>query len=194
MTEEADFHLPDGRTARVPMMHQSGEYEYYENEDLQIVALPYKGSRLDMCIILPREGKDYAQVLAGLDSSKWRQLTVYMTTYKGDIALPRFKVAYEKELSNTLTALGMGNAFAGGFDDIFGDVVNDSAFISKVLQKTWMEVNEEGTVAAASTELDMKLNSISDQPLTMTVDRPFIFAIRDNRTEAPLFLGTIVSP
>jgi serine protease inhibitor len=192
LTGEADFHLPDGGTKRVSMMHQSGEYEYFENEDIQMVALPYRGESMDMCIILPRAGKDLSDALEGFDSAKWERMTAMLTTWKGDIALPGFKVAYEKELSGTLKALGMEQAFEGGFGGIAPEL--EDAFIGKVLQKTWMEVNEEGTEAAAATELDIRLGIVSDQPFSMTVDRPFIFVIRDNRTGAPLFLGTIVSP
>jgi serine protease inhibitor len=192
LTEDADFHLPDGTAAQVSMMHQSGEYEYYENEDLQMVALPYKGGRMDMCIILPREGKDLSSMLESLDSAKWGQLTGRLTEGEGNIALPGFKVAYEKELSDTLKALGMKQAFVDGLQGIAQ--VRGPVFIGKVLQKTWMEVNEEGTEAAAATEVDILARAVPEPPFTMTVDCPFIFVIRDNRTGAPLFLGTIVSP
>jgi serine protease inhibitor len=195
LTEEADFHLPDGGTVRASMMRQSGEYGYYEDEDLQMVALPYEGRSMDMCVILPREGVDLAGLAAGLDSAEWGRLTGALDSREGDIALPGFKVAYRKELSDALKTLGIKEAFEGGFEEIFSGIINGPTSIGKVLQKTWLEVNEEGTEAAAATEVEIVRAGISDdRPFTMTVDRPFIFAIRDVRTGAPLFLGTIVIP
>ncbi len=195
LTEEADFHLPDGGVTRVPMMRQSGEYMYFEDEELQMVALPYKGGNMDMCVILPREGNDLASLIAGLDSAEWGRLRSALYDAEGDLAIPGFKVAYRKELSDTLKTLGMEEAFEGGFEEMFIGTINGPTSIDKVLQKTWMEVNEEGTEAAAATMVEVKRLGISDdQPFTMTVDRPFVFAIRDVRSGAPLFLGTVVSP
>ncbi len=114
LTEEADFHLPDGRTVKVPMMHQSGmESEYYEDGDLQMVALPYMGFDTEMCVILPREGKNLSDVIESLDTAKWERITGNMSLGEGDIALPSFQVDYEKELTKTLKALGMDEAFDG---------------------------------------------------------------------------------
>jgi serine protease inhibitor len=198
LTEQGDFHLLDGGTVSVPFMHRSDEYSYYENDDLQAVSLPYGeegDARMSMYVILPREGTDYGEFLDGMSEETWGQWMDMFTSKEGALALPRFKVEYEKELNGALKAMGMEPAFEGGLEDIFTTTAGGPAFISKVLQKTYIDVNEEGTEAAAVTSVDVELTAMpSDSPFTMTVDRPFFFAIRDNQTGALLFLGSIVDP
>ncbi len=197
LTEEGDFRLLDGGTVSVPLMHRWDEYPYYEDEDLQAVSLPYgdeSDGRMSMYVILPREGRDYGEFLGALNEESWEKWMDAFESREGKLALPRFEVEYEKTLNDALGAMGMGPAFEGGFEGMAVGGENE-IFISKVLQKTYIDVNEEGTEAAAVTEVEMELTAVpADEPFTMTVDRPFFFAIRDNQTGALLFMGSIVDP
>lgn len=117
----------------------------------------------------------------------------------GDLMLPRFKVEWAAELNDTLKALGMAEAFdqqRANFSQIAAPNSGNNLFISEVRHKTWAEVNEEGTVAAAVTSVGMSTTS-AQQPrekFVMKVDRPFFFAIRDNRTGVVLFMGSVSNP
>ena len=199
LTEDGDFHLLDGGTVSVPLMRRSDEYSYYEDENLQAVSLPYgeeEKGRMSMYVVLPREGRDYGEFLSTLSEANWEQWMGMFRNREGELALPRFKVEYKKELSDALKAMGMEPAFHGGLEDIFAGLGGEKAYISKVLQKTYIDVNEEGTEAAAVTEVEVEVTSVQPdtEPFTMTVDRPFFFAIRDNQTGALLFMGSIVDP
>jgi serine protease inhibitor len=197
LTADGDFKLWDGGTISVPFMHRSGEFSYYEDDDFQAVSLPYgeKGDgRLSMYVILPSEGRDYGEFLGGLNDADWENLMGRFQNREGELALPRFKAEYEKVLNGALETMGMGPAFEGGFEGM-ADGGEENLFISKVLQKTYIDVNEEGTEAAAVTSAEVQLTAMpADSPFTMSVDRPFFFAIRDNQTGALLFLGSIVDP
>ncbi len=197
LTAGDDFHLPKGGTATVPFMHRSYELQYFGNEDLQAVSLPYGGEstgRLSMCVVLPREGADYGEFLAVLSAEDWESWVGGFASREGTLALPRFKVEYEKELSGALKAMDMGPAFTGGFEGM-APGGGDFLFISKVLQKTCIDVDEEGTEAAAVTDVEIALSvGLGPEPFSVTVDRPFFFAIRDNATGSLLFLGSIADP
>jgi len=198
-TEDGDFHLLDGGTVTVPLMRRWDEFSYYEDENLQLVNLPYgeeSGGRMSMYVVLPREDMDYGEFLGNLSEASWEEWMDMTREREGELALPRFKVEYEKELNDALEAMGMEPAFERGLEDMFVSTGGNSAYISKVLQKTYIDVNEEGTEAAAATEIEVGVTSAQpdNSPFVMTVDRPFFFAIRDNQTGAILFMGSIVDP
>lgn len=196
LTVDGDFHLPGGTTVTVPLMHGRDEYSYFENEDVQAVSLPYGEGRMSMCVFLPREGADHGAFLQGLDENVWQAWMDGFYDREGELALPRFKVEYEKVLNDALTAMGMGPAFAGGFTGMTSPECDEELFISTVLQKTYIDVNEEGTEAAAVTSVEMEATAVMppQEPFEMIVDRPFFFAIRDNQTGALLFVGSITDP
>jgi serine protease inhibitor len=195
LTEDGDFHLMEGSTATVPLMRRADEYSYYESEDLQAVSLPYGEGRMSMYVVLPREGRDYGEFLSTLNEADWEDWMDMFEDREGELTLPRFKVEYEKELNDALKAMGMEPAFEGGLDDIFTNKAAGPTLISKVLQKTYIDVNEEGTEAAAVTSVEVEMAAMPDtEPFVMRVDRPFFFAIRDNQTGALLFMGSITNP
>jgi serpin B len=195
LTEDGDFHLMDGNTVTAPLMRRAGEYSYYESEDLQAVSLPYGEGRMSMYVVLPSEGMDYGEFLSTLNEADWEQWMGMFEDREGELVLPRFKVEYEKELSDALEAMGMESAFKGGLDDIFTDNTAGPTYISKVLQKTYIDVNEEGTEAAAVTSVEVEMTAMPDtEPFAMRVDRPFFFTIRDNQTGALIFMGSITNP
>jgi serine protease inhibitor len=196
-TKEDVFTTADGGQKRHPMMHQSGKYRYYEGKDFQAVSLPYGAGQVSMYIFLPPKGTSLVEFQKNLTAANWEAWMKEFAETKGDIALPRFKVEYEVGLNDALKALGMGVAFDPGRANFSGMVqASQNAFISQVKHKTFAEVNEEGTEAAAVTSVEMRATSVMRPPKTfqMVVDHPFFCAIRDNKTGTVLFMGSIADP
>jgi len=192
-TSDQDFHLADGSVGKVPMMKQDGELSYFENDNFQAVRLPYGDGRLGMYVFLPREGKDLKGLIENINAGDWSEWMKGFKDRKGHIGLPRFKVEYSKTLNNTLISMGMGPAFEGNAFQAMAPI--DGLFIDKVMQKTYIDVNEEGTEAAAVTGVIVGVTAIRpDDSFEMTVDRPFLFAITDSATQSILFMGSIVNP
>jgi serpin B len=171
------------------MMSQSGTYRYYENDDFQAVSLPYGEGRTSMYLFLPRPTRSIGDLQKVMTFENWQRWINRFQHVEGDIVLPRFKMEYGKKLLPALKALG-GEAIA---DVDFEGIGVGPLLISNVIHKTFVEVNEEGTEAAAATALVMRLGMMADR-FTMVVDRPFFCAIRDNSTGAILFMGFILVP
>ena len=196
-TKTDAFTTASGSKKPVPMMAQSGKYNYLEAEGFQAVSLPYGGGRVSMYVFLPSTGRNIDQFIASLNTTNWAGWMKEFSKTPGEIVLPRFKIEYELTLNDALKALGMGVAFdpdRANFTGIFQGPQN--AFISKVKHKTFVDVNEEGTEAAAVTSTEMVATSIAIPRKTfrMVVDHPFFLAIRDNKTGSVLFLGSIADP
>lgn len=188
-TTESDFNLLDGSRKRHPMMSQSGNYEYYENDEFQAVSLPYGERRISLYVFLPKPTFSISDFQKALTIENWQQWMSEFDDMKGAIVLPRFKVEYGEDLLPGLMALG-GKAIAG-ID--FESMGAGPLLISNVIHKTFVEVNEEGTEAAAATAVVMKRAMTYDR-FSMVVDRPFFCAIRDNETGAVLFMGFVLDP
>ena len=203
LTEDKDFTLQDGSKKKAQLMQQSGEYKYLEDDGFQAVELPYGDEeKVSMYIFLPREDKDLKGFVEILGSENWEKWMSGFSPREGDISIPRFKLEYEKKLVPTLEALGMGIAFTEQAD--FEKMISkeklpaeEKVYISDVLQKTFVEVNEEGTEAAAVTKVEVAVTAAPPGPeerFEMVVDHPFFFAIRNNETDTLLFMGLIVDP
>lgn len=188
-THEAPFHGPGGDTT-VPMMADEVTAPYAEVGGVQLASLPYGDGAASMVIALPASESSLAALLAKLDEKTWAGWLRALRDTRVDLSLPRFKLEYEAELVPPLASLGMAEAF--GLDADFGPMGLSGSFISNVKHKAVMEVNEEGTEAAAATAV-MMARGISRNP-RMVVDRPFFCAIRDNRTGAILFMGAVNDP
>jgi len=176
-------------------MSQSGRYPYYESEEFQAVSLPYGEGRVSMYIFLPKQSLPLGEFQALLNAENWQYWIAQFDKREGDIVLPRFKVEYKTKLKDTLGDLGMGVAFEENAD--FGGIGAGDLVISEVIHKTFIEVNEEGTEAAAATAVMMArgmggFNSRSR--FSMVIDRPFFYAIRDSDTGALLFMGFVLDP
>lgn len=196
-TKEDDFTIGAGGQKRLPMMHQSGTYNYYEGAGFQAVSLPYGAGRVSMYILLPAKGTGLDESQKKLTSANWDAWMKEFAETKGEIAVPRFKVEYELLLNDALKALGMGIAFDPVRADLSGIAkTQENAYISRVKHKTFAEVNEEGTEAAAATSVEVTLTSAMQPRKTfrMIVDHPFFCAIRDNKTGTLLFMGWISDP
>jgi serpin B len=196
-TRDDDFTLVRG-SKRVPMMSQSGNYPYLETKDFQAVSLPYGGGRVSFYVFLPTQQSSLAAFEKNLTEANWQQWMQGFNATDGDISLPRFRVEYEATLNDALKALGMGVAFDEGRANFSGMIraSGQNVYISRVKHKTFAEVNEEGTEAAAVTSTEMRATSAMrpQQRFNMVVDRPFFCAIRDNSTGAVLFMGSIYDP
>jgi serpin B len=184
-----------GMPSQVPTMWQHGHFDYQQRDGFQAVRLPYAGGRLQMYLFLPDTNSSPAKLLAGLDASAWRnKILPQFQNEQGVLALPRFKLDYDVTLNDPLKALGLRQAFSDKAD--FSAMAGEPLFISEVKQKSFVEVNEEGTEAAAVTTVHMQA---ADRPLPeklfeMIVDRPFLFVIADDQTKSILFMGVIYDP
>jgi serine protease inhibitor len=194
-TKERPFHLLAGSQKQVPMMQQSGEFEYQEENGCQAVRLPYAGRRLGMYVLLPEPGSNVNKLLATLNDHVWQdQLLRQLQRRKGSIVLPRFKLEYGAELKQPLEAMGMTLPFTQGAD--FSGMSASALFLSSVRHKSFVEVNEQGTEAAAATVgiVSLAVMRPLSPPFEMVVDRPFLFVIGDNLTRTILFLSVVFEP
>ncbi len=186
-TRAGIFQLPNGSEKQVQMMRREGEYPYFRGENFEATGLPYGAGRMSMYIFLPNRDSNLNQFLGNLNAENWEGWLSQFQDRRHDIVLPRFRLEYEVSLNDTLKALGMGIAFNSGAD--FSGMA-PSLFISEVKHKTFVEVNEEGTEAAAVTAVV----GVTSVPSVFRVDRPFFFAIYDTTTETILFMGIVTEP
>ena len=176
-------------------MSQRGSYRYYEKSDFQALSLPYGDGRVLMDIFLPAPHASLADFCRSLSSADWERWQSRFAETEGTIQLPRFKLAYETSLNDVLKALGLDIAFSSSADFSAMCRTETQVRIDEVKHKTFVEVNEEGTEAAAVTSVGMmRASFMPKKTFRMVVDRPFFCAIRDTQTGALLFLGAITDP
>lgn len=192
-TSEQTFYLADGSTKQHALMSRRGEYAYYENDSFQAVSLPYGEGRLSMYIFLPRSQSNLAAFQEQLTTQNWEEWLKFFSRRSGVVELPRFKLEYEVGLNEALMALGMESMFNPSQAD-FSAMSDGKVVVDAVKHKTFVEVNEEGTEAAAVTSVGIRMTSLEPPPFQMRVDRPFFSVIRDNETGTLLFMGSIVEP
>jgi serine protease inhibitor len=197
-TQDAPFTLADGWKKTVRMMGRSGQYPYLQGDGFQAITMPYGKRRLGMTIILPAKGLSLEEFCARLTPERWDEWMQAMLKQQGTIRLPRFRLEYEVKLNEALKALGMEVAFDRDRADFSGMCQETRLWIGSVKHKTYVDVNEEGTEAAAATSVAMLASMPPPPPpiapFEMVVDRPFLCAIRDDRTGTLLFLGAIMDP
>jgi serpin B len=193
-TAQYPFYITSGRRKQHPMMSQEGNYRYYESEQFQAVSLPYgKDGKVSFYIFLPKQNSNLKAFYQELNIGNWEKWMTQFNEQKGFIRLPRFKTDYDVTLNDALKTLGMEEAFSSKAN--FSGMGKNFA-ISQVKHKTFVEVNEEGTEAAAATSVGIVTTSLREEPepFRMIVDRPFFCAIRDNQTGNILFMGSIIEP
>ncbi|MBW4633259.1 MAG: serpin family protein [Iphinoe sp. HA4291-MV1] len=194
-TAEYPFYLSSSKQKQHPMMSQSGDYRYYENQQFQAVSLPYgKNGKISFYIFLPKQNSSLQSFYQNLNAENWENWMTQFSKREGSVRLPRFKMDYDITLNNALTALGMGEAFSNKANF---SAMGKNLKMSEVKHKTFVEVNEEGTEAAAATSVGIvPLSAVEPpkEPFRMIIDRPFFCAIRDNQTGSMLFMGSIVEP
>ncbi len=195
-TVDAPFHGVGGTVGTVPLMEVKGSFLYAENSRYQAVDLPYGGQAFAMTVVLPRESSSVKEVVASLDPGSWSALVEGFEEREGTVRLPRFRMEWEKVLNQTLAALGMVQAFQPGVADFRGISSpgggNPGLFVSLVKQKAYVDVNEEGTEAAAVTVV--VIDRFSGGSFDLRADRPFLFFIRERLSGTILFAGIFQGP
>ncbi|XP_043396133.1 serpin B3 isoform X2 [Chelonia mydas] len=196
-TKERAFQINKTTSKPVQMMYKMGEYKIatIEEHDCQVLELPYKGDDLSMYILLP---KDYTGLTQLEKELTYEKLTTWISPdhLKEDeveVSLPRFKIETSAQLNKYLEALGMTDVFRPGVSDLSGMAKTDGLSISHVIHKAYAEVNEEGTVAAAATDIGVSGSSLRI-PVQFVADHPFLFFIRHQKTKCILFYGRVSSP
>lgn len=191
-THGVPFTLPSGDVKTVPLMCQESSLAYLETPQFQAVSLPYGAGRMSLYVFLPKPGNSLGGLMAGMNANTWNGWMGQMKPTQMVIFLPKFQVSYQATLNQPLIALGMGPAFSMEAD--FAPMGLHGSFISAVVHKATLDVDEEGTVAAASTAVVMSRSARPMPKTVMRVDHPFFCAIRDNATGTLLFAGVIEDP
>ncbi len=192
-TKPAPFHISKERSEEAAMMYQKEEFKYAQKEKLQILELPYKGEELSMVVLLPEEVDGLAELESSLTPERLAEWTKRLHKREVMVYLPKFKMTSKFGMAEMLAAMGMPDAFSGAVD-FSGMNGKRDLFISAVIHKAFVEVNEEGTEAAAATGVVMKLTAVPAPPPVFRADHPFIFVIKDNNSGSILFMGRVSNP
>jgi len=192
MTQPAPFHLLEGQTVDVPMMRQTERLGYAAGDGYQAVSLPYDGRELEMVVLLPDAGM-FAEFEKSLDADKAGSIIKAIMPRQVALSMPRFKFESEFSLGKLLSSMGMPTAFSSQAD-FSGMTGNLELSISEVIHKAFVGVDEAGTEAAAATAVIVRATAMPTTPLEVTVDRPFIFLIRDIQTGSLIFVGRVINP
>jgi serpin B len=198
-TKAWPFKLGGGKTADVPMMHQMGHFHLLKADGMSAVEMPYGHGQLSMIVVLPDEVDGLGAIEKSLTAEK---LNSWISRLQGQraegvmVSFPKFKMTRELTLGQILGSMGMTQVFGDGAD-FSGMVATDSherIILSEAFHKAYVDVNEEGTEAAAATGLVMRATAMHAVTGTFNADHPFMFVIRDNLSSTILFMGRVVNP
>jgi serine protease inhibitor len=197
-TRERPFETPGG-TVQHPLMHRTGEYGHLREDGFSAVRLPYRGGRFAMYVLLPDSGVPLAEVRASLTAEEWARWMNGFDSRDVQLALPRFRLRTGADLIPPLAHMGMGDTFdaeRARFTRMAdaSHLATRNIYVTRANQQVFIEVNEEGTEAAAITSIGAAVESVPEPPVPFIVDRPFLFAIRDDASGALLFVGQVVDP
>jgi serpin B len=194
-TKDDTFYLLSGKRVQVPMMAQKQAFRYAEKESLQVLELPYVGEDLSMVVLLPGKIDGLPELETYLTPGRLMHWTAGLRKQKVQVFLPKFKMTSQFRLDQTLTAMGMRDAFDPGKANFAGmDGQRNWLYIGAVIHKAFVDVNEEGTEAAAATAVAMRIKMARPPSPMFRADHPFIFLIRDNKTGSILFIGRVLDP
>jgi serpin B len=198
-TQKEEFHLSATQWVMAPMMHRTGGYSYYDGGTFQALELPYAGNEISMVVLLPKENDGLAALETSFASGiagDWIQKLAPVD--KVILTLPRFTMTQQFELSSALSAMGMAQAFSGSAD--FSGMTGKPDFsISAAIHKAYIDVNEQGTEAAAATSIVMRATAMRREipeppPIVFRADHPFLFILLDSKSGSMLFLGRVADP
>ena len=193
-TREAPFTLGSGEKVQTPMMNQRAQFGYAETDALQVLELPYVGEELSMAILLPKTTDGIAALEGDLIAENLVTWLGRIRKREVIVSIPKFKMTSKFSLAPVLASMGMPLAFSRNAD-FSGMTGKPNLFISAVIHQAYVDVNEEGTEAAAATAVAIKLTSIGpDRTPVFKADHPFVFMIRDARSGSILFLGRVLNP
>lgn len=196
-TFDGIFYCLDGTEKKHPLMYQKERYLYLQDEQFEAIALPYAKGKMSMYLFLPSEKSDIKQFLNHLNYQNWQKWSKEFQMTEGEITLPRFKLEYEQSLKEVLQALGMEIAFdesQADFTKMATSQIKGRIFIGDVKHKTYIEVSEQGTEAAAVTSVQMEIKGAPMIKFSLLFNRPFFYAIVDNITKSILFMGIVTEP
>jgi serpin B len=197
LTKDEDFHISSTEKIRAPLMHQKHKFRYAAGDNLRLLDLPYGDGTLSMVVLLPEKVDGLPELEAKLSTASLQKWMGGAHAQEVIVFLPKFKTSAEFQLADTLKAMGMASAFEPKTADFSGMTGRKELFFSAVIHKAFVDVNEEGTEAAAATGVIMMRSSAVVRPKAPPVfraDHPFVFLIRDNRNGAILFLGRVNDP
>lgn len=192
-TADAPFFLLDGTSVEVPTMHQTETFLYVVDPEYTAIQFPYIGGKLAMTAIMPAPG-EFDAYDAELTPERLERVLEGLQAGRVHLALPKFGFESQFSLVDSLAELGMVDAFVPGSADLSGLDGTRDLFISDVVHKAFVEVNETGTEAAAATAVIVAAAAMPAEPIEVAIDHPFLFLIRDRETGAVLFLGRVVDP
>ena len=191
-TYQGEFYLEDGSAFDADFMKINGSFNYTVNEDFAAVELPYGDSTFSMVVMLPTGNSNLDDLVEKMDLDIWNSWFEFSTAQNVQIELPKFTYDFKDLLNDPLINLGLGIAF-GGSADFSRITPGGGLYISRVIHQTFIDVQEEGTEAAAATIVEIR--EISAPVLTMfKANRPFLFVIRENSTSAIMFMGKVGKP
>ncbi len=191
-TYKGDFYPGDSTALEVEYMKVNGDFSYISNEDFSAVELPYGDSTFSMVVMLPAGEKTVDDLVDEMDVDKWNGWFENSSTQNVQIELPKFTYEFKDLLNDPLINLGLGIAFGGGAD--FSRITPGAdIYISRVIHQTFIDVQEEGTEAAAATIVELRENA-APQALFFNVNKPFLYVIRENSTHAIMFMGKVGWP
>jgi serpin B len=193
-TKDAPFTLADGQKIDVAMMNQTAEFDYLETESFQALELPYVDNELSMIILLPKEFDGVYELEKTFTMENLSQWLGKLHRREVIVSVPKFKLTSQFSLASVLKSMGMNDAFSTNAD-FSGMSGKRDLFISAVIHKAYVDVNEQGTEAAAATAVTMRLTSVGPvQTPVFQADHPFLFLIRGNQSNSILFIGRLMHP
>lgn len=194
-TKDAPFFVSPEESVNTPMMYQKHRFRYADTGDLQVLELPYAGNELSMLVLLPSEKGALGRIEKRLSMENLREWRRQLRKKEVMVYLPKFKMTSMFRLDETLRSMGMVDAFSMGKADFSGMDGNPGwLYIGAVIHKAFVDVNEEGTEAAAATAVVMRVKSMPKPPPTFRADHPFVFLIQENQTGSILFMGRLNDP
>jgi len=194
LTKDAPFTLLNGEKLDVPMMHQKAKFGYMQTDEIQVLELPYVDDELSMIILLPKQVEGLGGLEETLNNENLSQWLSKIRKREVSVYVPRFEMTSQFSLASVLESMGIKDAFSREAD-FSGMTGERDLYISAVIHKAYVDVNEEGTEATAATAVAMKMTAIGpSQTLIFRADHPFVFLIRDNQTGSILFMGRVANP
>ncbi|WP_185956549.1 serpin family protein [Changchengzhania lutea] len=190
-TKSLPFQLDDGTVKQVDMMSMEQDLEYFSNAVFSSVKIPYKNDKYSMTLMLPHTNKAVNDMIGTMNNENWKAWQGNYNVQGLKMTMPKFTFSYEKLFNDALTNLGLGIAFTGSAN--FSGLSDMGTQISFVLQKTFIDVNETGTEAAAVTVVGIEVTS-TNGPKQFLLDRPFVFVITEKETGSICFMGKVAIP
>jgi len=194
LTADAPFYRVNNIPTTVKMMQfgESMKFPLYTTEPFYAIDLPYGDSVFSMTLLVPRGNNTVADIITQLDAGTWQEITSQMSAQEMELKMPKFKLKWEKKLNAVLQDLGIIQAFSPGMAN-FSGIADAELYVDEVKHKSFIEVDEKGSRAAAVTSIGIGVTSLPSYPV-ITLDKPFLFAIRENQAGNILFLGKMMDP